>query len=594
MITRRILLTLTILAAAGSLVSSAREVPTKPPSPLTITRPKLVSEDGSENVTLVCQLSADLEMQGDTCTFTHVTRNTKYEVNISTGDVTDENGDVLEDPVGIPDDQKRVCGIKFYEFDPDLHLGEWSCRLPTAGAAAAFHEGDFHVLSAADDHVHDIRLPTHIVPQLYTVHLIPFLDEDKGFPIDGKMSLDFHLDHADEEDLDTKIVLHAKDMVIDEDSVVLTDELGEQFSPIGHGYDLDREQYIIHFEKPMAAVLKYTISMGFMGSLNDDLVGFYRSSYKDEEGNQKFLATTQFETTDARRAFPCMDEPAMKSKFKIFLGRANDTNTMSNMPQVDDGLESDYEGYTYDEYDISEVMSTYLLAFVVSDFIDTPSESDAKNRFSVHHMAGKQAQTVKANEFGPKVLDYYEEYFGIDYPLPKLDMGAIPDFDAGAMENWGFVLYREQMLLFQDGVSSKADEDLILEVVAHELAHMWFGNLVTMEWWTDLWLNEGKYIQRCPMLWVPVYMKPLDLLFLTASSSKKNLTLNKVSIVIIPVFALRCQHLNYFQDLPPTSQALAQILLSQRTSKETECFWMTCMMFLALMPLNHPRQSPSK
>lgn len=147
-------------------------------------------------------------------------------------------------------------------------------------------------------------------------------------------------------------------------------------------------------------------------------------------------------------------------------------------------------GYVMDTFEKSVEMSTYLLAFLVSDFVPTENEYD--ETYKIWSQEAKQPQAAYAASIGPDILEYYEDYFSLDFPLPKMDMAAIPDFSAGAMENWGLITYRERLLLFDDELSSAIDKENVAVVMAHELAHQWFGNIVTMKWWTDLWLNEGN------------------------------------------------------------------------------------------------------
>ena len=139
-------------------------------------------------------------------------------------------------------------------------------------------------------------------------------------------------------------------------------------------------------------------------------------------------------------------------------------------------------------------MSTYLLAFLVSDFDYTANEFDSD--YKIWHQSAKKSQASYAASIGPQILEFYEDYFDLSYPLPKMDMAAIPDFSAGAMENWGLITYRERLLLFDQQLSGASDKENVADVMAHELAHQWFGNIVTMKWWTDLWLNEGKLLIR--------------------------------------------------------------------------------------------------
>lgn len=229
------------------------------------------------------------------------------------------------------------------------------------------------------------------------------------------------------------------------------------------------------------------LAMKFEGTLNDQMKGFYRSTY-EHNGEKKNMAVTQFEPTDARRCFPCWDEPAFKSTFKIMLEVPSELVALSNMPVVEEKLKGPVKTLTFQE---SPIMSTYLVAAVVGlfDFVEASSSDGTLVR--VYCQVGKANQGKFALDVAVKTLDVYTKYFALPYSLPKLDMVAIPDFSAGAMENYGLVTYRETALLYDDRHSAAANKQRVAVVVAHELAHQWFGNLVTMEWWTHLWLNEG-------------------------------------------------------------------------------------------------------
>merc|ERR1719414_2594063 len=189
-----------------------------------------------------------------------------------------------------------------------------------------------------------------------------------------------------------------------------------------------------------------------------------------------------------------MDEPAVKAKFAVSLGRLPEMTSISNMPIKEEGATIyGNDEYVMDHYETSVPMSTYLVAFVVSRFGHevSPKAAPEDTMFRIWARKGALDQIAYAKDIGPKMLQYFEEYFNVDYPLPKQDMIAIPDFSAGAMENWGLITYRETALLFKPGVSAIGNKQRIAVVISHELAHQWFGNLVTPAWWTDLWLNEG-------------------------------------------------------------------------------------------------------
>lgn len=233
---------------------------------------------------------------------------------------------------------------------------------------------------------------------------------------------------------------------------------------------------------------KIYLTLNFKGVLSESLAGFYKSTYQ-EGGKTKIIATTQFEATDARRAFPCFDEPNKKAVFDVALSIPKGKTAISNTLSVSKISHSK----THDTVHFSStpIMSTYLLAFIIGDFEFVEEKTKRGVKVRVYTTIGKKSQAAFALQCAVRSIDFYEQYFDIKYPLDCLDMIAIPDFASGAMENWGAVTYRETALLYDENNSSLTVKQYIAIVVAHELAHQWFGNLVTMDWWTDLWLNEG-------------------------------------------------------------------------------------------------------
>ncbi|KGL76291.1 Endoplasmic reticulum aminopeptidase 1, partial [Tinamus guttatus] len=232
-----------------------------------------------------------------------------------------------------------------------------------------------------------------------------------------------------------------------------------------------------------------TVSVRYAANLSEAFHGFYKSTYRTQDGELRVLASTQFEPTAARMAFPCFDEPAFKARFSIKIRREPKHLALSNMPLVKTVNIS--PSLVEDHFDTSVKMSTYLVAFIVSDFKSISKITSHGIKISVYTAPDKIHQADYALDAAVKLLDFYEDYFSIPYPLPKQDLAAIPDFQSGAMENWGLTTYRESVLLYDPAKSPASSKLSITMTIAHELAHQWFGNLVTMEWWNDLWLNEG-------------------------------------------------------------------------------------------------------
>ena len=232
----------------------------------------------------------------------------------------------------------------------------------------------------------------------------------------------------------------------------------------------------------------HTLRLQLHGIISDSLHGFYRSRYVNR-GAERWLGVTQFEAVHAREAFVCIDEPAAKAVFRISLVINNELTAITNTDVSAETALGD--GRKRIDFAPTPKMSTYLVAFLVGDFEYRETTTTDGVKIRVYATPGKADQLEYALDVASKTLSFYGDYFDIAYPLPKLDMIAVPDFASGAMENWGAVTYRETDLLVDPTNSSRANKQRVAEVIAHELAHQWFGNLVTMAWWDDLWLNEG-------------------------------------------------------------------------------------------------------
>ena len=322
------------------------------------------------------------------------------------------------------------------------------------------------------------RLSTDIKPEKYRLTLYPDL---KQLNFRGEESVTVQLAKPTNE-----ITLNANEIETSGAQIVLAG--GERIQAQRATTDAAAETVTFHFPRAIPAG-SATLEVAFKGVLNKNLKGFYQSQYQAPDGTQKYLATTQFEATDARRAFPCWDDPAVKATFEVTLVIPQELTAVSNMPIVREGKNPD--GTKAIRFAESPRMSTYLLAFIVGDLACVQDTAPNGTLMRVWTTRGKEQQGRFALENSIRLLTYFNQYFGIPYPLKKLDHIAIPDFAAGAMENWGAITYRETALLFDPANSAADTRQRILEVVSHEMAHMWFGDLVTMEWWDDLWLNES-------------------------------------------------------------------------------------------------------
>lgn len=232
---------------------------------------------------------------------------------------------------------------------------------------------------------------------------------------------------------------------------------------------------------------QYTIRLEFSGNITRPMNGLYPCFF-DHDGQEKQLLATQFESHHAREVFPCIDEPEAKATFDLILHSIPDETVIANTPIK---KQEEKNGRLQTTFETTPHMSTYLLAFVTGELDHLEAKTKSGTVVRTYATPDKVKLTKFALEVAVKTLNFYEEYFAIPYPLDKCDMIALPDFASGAMENWGCITYREHALLVDPDNTTLGTKQWVAMVVAHELAHQWFGNLVTMRWWTDLWLNEG-------------------------------------------------------------------------------------------------------
>ncbi|MGH7259370.1 MAG: M1 family metallopeptidase [Nitrospiraceae bacterium] len=320
------------------------------------------------------------------------------------------------------------------------------------------------------------RLPRHILPTRYDLRLTPDLT---AAAFAGDATITVTVRRA------TKtIVLNAAELDVTAASVTHN---GGRSHRATIALEEPAERCRLTFPAPIAPGT-WTLRLTFNGKLNDKLRGFYRSTYKDAAGAARVMAATQFEATDARRAFPCWDEPDFKAVFATALVIDPALTAVSNTAIVSERREGGKKVLRFAD---TIAMSTYLVAFIVGEIEATEPTMVGRAPLRLWCVPGKKHLAKFGQEIAAFSLKFFEDYYGLPYPSDKLDLLAIPDFASGAMENLGAIAFRENALLVDEQAATHAELERIADVVAHENAHMWFGDLVTMSWWNGLWLNEA-------------------------------------------------------------------------------------------------------
>ncbi|KAI8808482.1 peptidase family M1-domain-containing protein [Cladochytrium replicatum] len=341
-------------------------------------------------------------------------------------------------------------------------------------------------------------LPKNVKPVSYTLGIAPDLESLRFIG-----TVDIELEIVDTSDV---IVVNALDLdVLAAPSILVRRRDGSEASFHATEYDIDEIKETLRMEWPAALRAGETavLSIEFSGKITNDLRGFYSSSYINPDGKSAIMASTHFEPTAARRAFPCFDEPAIKAKFDISMRVRKDLVAISNMDVLREDVHDD--GFKDVVFRTTVLQSTYIIAWALGDFeyIEDILRRDDGSELVVRVYAtrGKQHYLGLALEMAIKALAFYENYFEIRCPLPKVDLAAIPSFPIGAMENFGLVTFRESAILFDPASSSAKTRERIASIVSHELSHFWFGNIVSLKWWTDVWLKEGAATY---FSWLPV------------------------------------------------------------------------------------------
>ncbi|XP_037044998.1 aminopeptidase N-like [Bradysia coprophila] len=344
----------------------------------------------------------------------------------------------------------------------------------------------FEDIEPFEDEYIGYRLPNDTRPETYDVQLRTWVHEE-NFEFTGEVNIGIITVTET-----NAITLHTRQLNIVQIRLFTTGggPIPGLISIGPYTYNSTYEFMRIPINSVLPANTRYNLEIRYSGTLRTNQGGFYRSSYLNNAGQRIWLATTQFESTDARHGFPCYDEPRLKANFTIHMTHDPSYSAISNMPESGQVVNDD--GSVTTSFETTPPTSTYLIAFIVSDF-EYLESADLSRR--VHQRVFSRSNAVHLNELvleaGEEILDELEDYIGVDYSLPKMDQAAIPDFSAGAMENWGLVTYRESYFFFDTNSSTYTTKTGIVTVVAHEYGHQWFGNLVSPRWWTYIWLNEG-------------------------------------------------------------------------------------------------------
>ncbi|CAJ1074218.1 glutamyl aminopeptidase [Xyrichtys novacula] len=333
----------------------------------------------------------------------------------------------------------------------------------------------------------NFRLPEYVKPVHYDLHLEPNLDDDT---YTGTVDIQVEVTKATRH-----LWLHIRQTYVSAKPrlKIQSSKGGKREIGVKSCFEYQKREYVVVEATETLPPTKpgevYVLSLDFQGWLNGSVVGFYRVIYT-EKGVQKKIAATDHEPTDARKSFPCFDEPNKKATYKVSITHDKSYKALSNMPQ--EGSSEEVPGSKLKtSFQKSVPMSTYLVCFAVHQFDCVERTSASGIPLKIYAQPSQLATAEYAANTTKIIFDYFEDYFNMSYSISKLDKIAIPDFGTGAMENWGLITYRETNLLYDENQSSSYNKQRVASVIAHELVHQWFGNIVTMDWWDDLWLNEG-------------------------------------------------------------------------------------------------------
>ncbi|CAF3355817.1 unnamed protein product [Rotaria socialis] len=358
---------------------------------------------------------------------------------------------------------------------------EWN-RINLNGITSFLHPGN----TGPDANSH--RLPSLAIPIHYNLYVKPYLnisDSNVRYSVfEADVNITIKIIQATD-----RIVLHKRFIVV---RYPITLSI-PRVSVMRTIYDNERDFFTIIFNQTLLNNTEFTLMIPYIGELRNDTFGFYLSSYlRSTDQVRRYLVASQMEPISARRALPCFDEPALKATYTIIVEHEQHYRAWSNMPIA--STQNQLNGWTITQFEKSVPMSSYLLALVVADFECLVQNNTGHYRnitTSICAQPEKKNELYYALKVATKNIEDFEEQYKVNFPISKVDHIAVPDFDAGAMENFGCIIYRETRLFYNNRTSTSSNKQDVALVIAHELAHQWFGDLVSPSWWDDLWLNEG-------------------------------------------------------------------------------------------------------
>src|ERR1017187_2365671 len=326
------------------------------------------------------------------------------------------------------------------------------------------------------------RFYSELKPSHYELQLTP---DAKSMTFHGTVGIRFKKTGRPSQ----RLTFHQNGLKIEDGQVIKHDKKGSQELSVQRINNQDTLNEVRIHTTEMVYAGDYEVNLNFKGKITRDMTGLYPCFFKNKNKEQVLLAT-QFESHYARDVFPCIDEPEAKATFRLTLITPPGLQLLSNTPIENQATLPDSMMST--SFETTPPMSPYLLAFVIGNLHNKSTKTKRGTEVGVWATI---VQPLAALDFALDVarrsIEFFEDYFGVPYPLAKIDHVAVPDFSSGAMENWGLVTYRERALLAYPGKSSQSAKESIATVITHETSHQWFGNLVTMRWWDDLWLNES-------------------------------------------------------------------------------------------------------